>query len=160
MTEIITKYSDTVFKLAFVYVKNRSTAEDISQNVFIKYMESADKCFESDEHLKAWLLRVTINECKKNFRSLWTRKTDLYSTDELSMLVNTPVQTECYEPLLEALMKLPKKYNLVIHLYYYEELSIKEISSMLHRKENTVMSDIHRARGLIKEYLEDRNYDR
>lgn len=153
--DVIQLHSDMVLRLAFSYVKGQASAEDITQNVFVKYM-TEDKIFESQEHVKAWLLKVTINECKRHFRYFWNSHRVSSTTEEMEAFSQgiSWENTE-YEMVAEAIMKLPKKYSLQIHLYYYEELSIKEIAKLLNRKENTIMSDLHRARKLLRESLEE-----
>lgn len=145
----INEYGDTVFKIALSHVKDYATAEDISQNVFIKYM-LGKTMYNDENHKKAWLIRVTINDCKKHFRSFWNK-----NRAELS---DVAVETnDLNEEVFCAVMSLPIKYRIGIHLYYYEELSIKEISKILKRKENTIMSDLHRARKILRKKLGD-NY--
>jgi RNA polymerase sigma-70 factor (ECF subfamily) len=143
---VITQYSNTIFKIAISYTSNKSTSEDILQDVLIKYMTSPTD-FHDEEHKKAWLIRVTINECKKFYRSLWNiRKVPL----EDIYPFNDPEK----HPVFYAVMDLPTKYRIVIHLYYYEDMSVKEISTALRMKENTVRSLLFRARKLLKNILE------
>ncbi len=158
VVSIINEYSNMVMKLAYVYTKERATAEDITQEVFIKYMQEG-KSFLSSEHVKAWLIRVTINECKKHIRSFWKSRTDLYGFEEMDRFKELEtIGEQSNEVLMNAILKLPSRYNIEIHLYYYEDMSVKEIAAMLNKNENTIMSDIHRARKLIKKYLEDKRY--
>ncbi len=144
--ETIERYSDTIFKVALSYTKDKATAEDILQDVLIKYMTDNTE-FHEEEHKKAWLLRVTINECKKFFRSIWNvRKIpleDIYTFEKPER-----------HAVFFAVMELPIKYRIVIHLFYYEEMSIKEISNILKMNENTIMSRLHRGRKILKEVLE------
>jgi len=148
-TEILTvieQYSDTLYKIALSYTRCPATAEDILQDTFLKYMQTPLK-FENEEHKKAWLIHVAINECKKFHRLFWNSRRipleDIYSFE-------LPEHHEIFY----SVMKLPKKYRIVIHLYYYEELSVKEISTILNQKENTVLSWLHRARKILKEDME------
>ena len=150
LKNVIETYSDMILKLTLSYVRDYDTAEDITQTVFVKYMVE-EKVFTSEEHQKAWLLRVAINECKKHFRSYWYAKRSEFPSEEYLTVKNE----EGHPEVLEAIYGLPMKYREVIHLYYYEELSVKEISSILGRKENTIMSDLHRARKLLKRALEE-----
>ena len=143
---VIERYSDTLYIIALSYTRCQATAEDIIQDTFLKYMQCPLK-FENEEHIKAWLIRVVINECKKFYRLFWNSRRipleDIYSFE-------LPEHHEIFY----SVMNLPKKYRLAIHLYYYEELSVKEISKILNQKENTVISWLHRARKLLKEDLE------
>jgi RNA polymerase sigma-70 factor (ECF subfamily) len=136
-----------VFKIALSYTGSKTVAEDILQDVYIKYMTASIE-FHNEEHRKAWMIRVTINECKKYFRSGWYRRKvqleDVYSFED-------PEKHEIFY----AVMELPSKYRVIIHLYYYEEFSVKEISRLTKMNENTVTSRLYRGRKLLKEMLED-----
>lgn len=142
ITKVIEQYSNTLFKIAYSYTKSKTISEDILQDVFLKYLQT-NKPFTDEEHLKAWLIRVSINECKKYFRSFWQSKRvpldDIYSLE-------LPEDHDVFF----AVMDLPTKYRTVIHLFYYENYSIKEISTLLNKKQNTVLSLLHRARKLLK----------
>ncbi len=146
IVETINQYSNSLFKVALSYTQDKATAEDVVQDVLIKYITEA-KEFTSEEHKKAWLLRVTINECKKLFRSKWsTRKVtleDIYTFEE-------PDKHEVFY----AVMDLPVNYRVVIHLYYYENMAVRDIGNILKLNENTVTSRLHRGRKLLKKVLE------
>jgi len=142
----VEQFSNTIYKIAFSYTKSKEVSEDVMQNVFVRYMTS-DKTFEDMEHKKAWLIKVTINECKKYFRRLTSQ-----FKKESKVLLND-WSNEQYN-IYDSIMELPQKYRVVVHLYYYEEFSIKEISVLLKLKENTVMSLLHRARQRLKKVLE------
>lgn len=139
----IKKYTNTISKIAYSYTKSKETAEDITQNVFLKYMIS-EHTFHDDEHKKAWLIRVTINECKKHFRWLSYQPKSYPKTPE----------PEEYHDVYSAVMDLPQNYRMVIHLHYYEGLSVKEMSSILEKNENTILSHLHRARKKLKKIME------
>ncbi len=142
----IEEYSNTIYKIAFSYTKDKSISEDILQDVLIKYMTDSTFFYE-EEYKKAWLIRVTINECKKFFRSIWNSKRipleDIY-----------PFHDPEKHDVFYAVMNLPKKYRIIVHLYYYEGLSIKEISSALDMNENTIMSLLYRGRKILKNIME------
>lgn len=142
---IVEKYFDTVYRLALSQTQDSHRADDVLQDVFIKYINS-DKEFESEEHIKAWLIRVTINCCKSTFTNSWVKKT-VPLTDDITFEI--PEQEDIYY----AVAKLPKKYRAVIHLFYFEELNIKEISQYLKVKESTIKSQLHRGREMLKEIL-------
>ena len=143
---VIEQYSDTLYKIALSYTRCPATAEDILQDTFLKYMQCQIE-FENEEHTKAWLIRVVINESKKFYRLFWNSKRipleDIYSFE-------IPERHDIFY----AVMNLPKKYRIAIHLFYYEELSVKEISEVLKQKENTVLSWLHRARKMLKRDME------
>lgn len=143
--DVLGKYSDLVYKIALSQTKNLANAEDIFQEVFLRYVQS-DTEFESEEHRKAWLIRVSVNCCKKLWNSAWFRHT--VPLDESLQFSNREKSDVFY-----AVSELPPKYRIVIHLYYYEDLSVREISAALHRKESTVTSQLSRARDLLREKL-------
>lgn len=144
--DIAERYIDTVYRLALARVKSPEYAEDITQEVFLKLMQ-AKKNFESEEHLKAWLLRVTINCTKDLFLSSWFRKTEGF--DE-SIDKHMSFEHEEKSDLYYALMKLPQKYRTVIHLHYYEGYSVREIAKIMKSTEGTVKSQLHRGREMLK----------
>ncbi len=146
---MVEKYFDTVYRLALARTQETHRADDIVQDVFLKYINT-DKIFESEEHIKAWLIRVTINCTKSLFTSSWHKKT-VPLTDELTFEI--PEQEDIYF----AVAKLPQKYRTVIHLFYYEDLSVKQISKYLNMKETTVKSQLHRGREMLKTILEGRS---
>lgn len=148
--EIIRKYIDMVYRLALSRMKDKSMADDVVQEVFLRYISSQRK-FESDEHIKAWLIRVTINCSNSVFESSWFKKTAPLS-DEL--VFDTPEKGEVYYAVLE----LPKKYRTVIHLFYYEDMSVAEIAECLGEKITTVKSQLHRGREMLREKLEEGGY--
>ncbi|MBQ7975171.1 MAG: sigma-70 family RNA polymerase sigma factor [Clostridia bacterium] len=137
-----------IYKLAISQARDVHLAEDVTSNVFLKYMESK-KVFESEEHIKAWLLRVTINEARSVFSSSWFKKT--VPLDETLEAAGIPEEeSEVYL----AVMRLPEKYRTVIHLFYYEDFSVLEIANILNTKESTVKSQLLRGRNLLKNALE------
>lgn len=146
ISDSLKRYSDMVYKIALSYTGNKTVAEDILQDVFIKYMTASTE-FTGEEHKKAWMIRVTVNEGKRYYRSVWNKRkiplVDIYTFED-------PEKHEIFY----AVMELPNKYRVMIHLYYYEELSVKEISKLLKMKENTVTSRLYRGRKLLKEMLE------
>lgn len=148
--EIVEKYFDMVYRLALARTKDKSAADDVCQDVFLKYINS-DKEFESEEHIKAWLLKVTVNCSKSIFTNSWFKKTVPLS-EELTF--NSPEVND----LFTQVQKLPKKYATVIHLFYYEDLTIAQIAKMFKMNESTVKSHLFRARKELKELLGER-YD-
>lgn len=149
ITEIYDKYSKAVYRMAFAYCKNKADAEDIMQEVFIRRF-SADIEFEDETKEKSWLMKVTVNKCRDMFRSL-RYKYSLTSVplDEANLVYETPEESEVYH----AVMSLPAKYRTVIHLYYYEEYSVKEISSIIGDRESAIQTQLFRARKKLKEIL-------
>lgn len=145
------KYANMVYRIAFSRTKNKYDADDILQEVFMKYIKY-NLDYTSEEHKKAWLIKTTINTSKTLLTSAWFRKTTsmpdhLYTTME--------EKSEVYY----AVLKLPAKYRTVIHLFYYEGLSIAEIGSLLETKETTIKSQLHRARKQLQGILKGEGFD-
>lgn len=143
------KYMDTVFRLAFNYLKSQSEADDVTQEVLIKLYRTG-KEFENEEHIKHWLIRVTINECKKMFLSPWKRIEPI--EDYASTLSFTSPE---HSELFYAVVDLPKKYRVPIFLYYYEDYSCEEISSFLGIANATVRTRLRRGRELLKTKIQE-----
>ena len=146
----IRKYSETVYRLAYSKTGNRCDADEIYQEVFLRYIKRNPK-FKDSEHEKAWILRVTVNVCKKYFNSPWCRRTEAL-TDDIEF-----VQSEHID-LPRELTALPPIYREVIHLFYYEELSIKEIASLTGRRESTVRTQLTRAREKVRGSMKEEDY--
>lgn len=143
LEETIEKYSNMVYRLAMARTRNIENSEDVYQEVFLRLARKMPE-FESEEHKKAWLIRVTINCSKTILNSSFDRhKAEL---DE-NLKFETPERHDIYY----AVLKLPKKYRTVIHLYYYEDYSIKEISKTLKINENTIKSRLSRARKQLEQ---------
>lgn len=140
-------HMDAVFRLAFSYLKNRADADDVTQIALLRLYET-NKVFESDTHVKHWLLRVTINECKQRWRSSWSR-TECFE-DYVNELV---FEEQRYSDLFQAIMALDKKYRTVIVLYYYEGYAVAEIATLLGIPQGTVGTRLRRAREQLKRYL-------
>ena len=143
LEQTIEKYSNMVYRLAMARTRNIETSEDVYQEVFLRLARKMPE-FESEEHKKAWLIRVTIN-CSKSIlnSSFMKHRADL---DE-NLSFETPERHDIYY----AVLNLPIKYRTVIHLYYYENYSIKEISKILKLNENTVKTRLSRARQKLEE---------
>lgn len=144
---ILQEHGDMVYKVAFSQTKNHYNAEEVFQEVFLRLVKKSPKV-KSKEHLKAWLIRVTINCSKNIFLSLhFKNKAELKENIE-----DTSWEQEKSD-IYYAIMELPKKYSVVIHLYYYEGYSIKEIGEILNKKEATVKTALHRGRKLLQNKL-------
>ena len=150
-TQCAVQHMDTVFRVAFSYMKNRSDADDITQNVFIKLYNSNTE-FESTAHIKYWLIRVTVNECKKAFLSPWRNSLPL--EDYAASLT---FETKEHSELFYAVMALPKKYRVAVFLYYYEDYSTEDISKLLGIPKATVFTHLKRGREKLKITLSEVN---
>jgi len=144
---IVETHIDTVFRVAYNYLGNKEDAEDVTQNVFLKLLK-VKKPFSDDAHIKYWLIRVTINECKSLFRYKWRKDIPL-SQARTSFQFDDPEQNDLHH----AVMELPKKYRIPIYLYYYEGYSTQEIGEILNISKNTVCTQLKRGREKIKQSL-------
>ncbi len=155
--EYYLKYKDTIYKLACTYCKDIGQAEDVFQEVFYKYMMHNPR-FRDETHEKAWFIRTTINACKDVLKSKWVRTiVPLEDRDAPLEKRNTADnEAEQYEALKDAVFSLPERYRLPIHLYYYEEYSVREIGQILHRKESAVQTQLSRGRAMIRRKLEEK----
>ncbi len=141
-------YADTVKRICILHLKNVSDTEDIFQEVFLKYAMS-DIVFENEEHEKAWLIRVTFNQCKDLMKSFFRRKTVPLD----SVIPPADRFEEDHSDVLEAVLQLPQKYRNVVYLHYFEGYSAVEISKMLNRNVNTIYTLLSRAKEKLKNRL-------
>lgn len=148
--EAFQKYGDRVFSAAFSICRNRADADDVVQDTLIRYY-SLEKDYESELHLKAWLLRVAINRAKDITSAFWRKnKVDWEDCmDELAF--EEPEDSR----LFEAVMRLPEKYRTVIHLFYHEDYAVEEIAGILRRPAGTVKSQLNRGKKLLKNMLRE-----
>lgn len=141
-------YADTVRRICMVHLKNESDTEDIFQTVFLKYvLRSA--AFESAEHEKAWLIRITINACKDLLKSVFRSRT----TSIDAVLEQAAVDKAEHREALCAVLSLPPKYRDTVYLHYYEGYSAVEIGRLLGKNANTVYTLLSRARILLRQEL-------
>ena len=154
--QVMEFYMPMVYRIAFARVGNREDAEDITQNVFLRYYK-ANCGFDSEEHRKAWLIRCAVNSSNTFAGSAWFRHR---ASDE--GMENMSAETEDFtegtdrkSAVMQAVMRLPDKYRLVIHLFYFEDMSVADISKMTKIRENTVRSQLSRAREMLKPMLKE-----
>lgn len=147
---LVTLYLDCIYRVALSACKNYMDAEDVVQNTFMKLLEK-EECFVNDEQAKYWLIRVAMNECKSLWRTSWKRKV-------------TSMEDMAYEPafvmpersnLYYAVRELPIKYRQVVHLYYFEDYSVREIAGIMKLSETAVQNRLLRARQKLKEKLKE-----
>lgn len=138
-----------IYRLVRTYMKNSFDTDDIVQNVYLKLHKKIED-FNDDDHIKRWLIRVAINECKNYFLSNWMRK--IVPLDE-TLVDETSFETE--DKVWLAVMDLPQKYRVVIYLFYYEEYSTAEIAEILKAQEATVRKQLQRARERLKATLKE-----
>lgn len=150
MDEIISRYADMVYRIALNNVKTRHDAEDVFQEVFLRCVKFLRKNenFKNEDHVKAWLIRVTINCCKKFWSSGWRRHV-VFGERGAEELFELPEENGIHE----ALTALPPKYRNVLHLFYFEDMAVKDIAGVLQEKEPTVRMQLTRGRAMLKEML-------
>ncbi|HEX3026729.1 MAG TPA: sigma-70 family RNA polymerase sigma factor [Clostridia bacterium] len=140
------KHSDMVRRICFMYLRNHTDVEDVFQEVFLKLLQS-EIAFENDEHIKAWLCRVTINKCKDVCKSFF--KKNICSIEDMELSFEDKKEND----VMAAVLSLPSKYKDVIYLFYYEEYTVPQMAKLLHQKENSIYSNLHRARKLLRQKL-------
>lgn len=152
ITNALNAHSDMVRRICFLYLKNYSDVDDVFQEVFLSLLKNRDK-LENAEHEKAWIIKVTINKCKDLLKSYWYR--NVGSLDDIDL----PFETKEQHELMQVVLSIPPKYKEVIYLYYYQDYSVPEIANMLKKNENTIYSQLNRARNLIKEKIGGTEYE-
>lgn len=148
--EIIKKYSNMVYRLAFSMMKNKPDADDVYQEVFLRFLKRKP-VFDNEEHEKAWFIRVTINCAKTSLKSFWHTKVEELDEAFESQAIET-------DDLSFALKKLSKKDSAVIHLFYYEDMTTSQITEVMNLSESNVRMLLTRARRKLKEILEKEQY--
>ena len=149
LAAIAEKYMDTIYRVAYSWTRNSHDANDVTQDVLIQLYKTTRE-FESDSHMKNWLIRVTVNQCKMLFRSPWSKMEDIGEyADTLGF------EEESHLDLFQAVMNLDKKYRVPILLFYYENYSTTEIASILGIPEKTVSTRLFRAKAKLKNYLKE-----
>ena len=148
--ELVEMYKDNIYAAAFNICKSAADAEDVVQDTFLQYYMTK-KEFDDEKHIRYWLLRVAINKAK-NIQSSFRRKKEMSLEDYVETLTfETPESRELFEEVL----KLPEKYRVVIHLFYYEDYSVKEIAKILRVTESSVKVRLSRGRAKLKDALKE-----
>lgn len=148
--ELAALYQDNLFAVAFNICQNAQDAEDVIQDTFVQYY-TTKKEYENEQHIRAWLIRVAVNKAKNVTRAFW-RRNRVSIEDYMETLV---FETPESENLFETVMKLPEKYRIVIHLYYYEDYSVNEIADILKLSESNVKTRLSRGRAMLKNVLKE-----
>ena len=149
---VLDTYSDSVIRLCYTYVRNPHDAEDIAEDTFCELIRTCPE-FESTDHERAWLLRVAVNKCKNHLKSARVRLSEPLTDDMSGDTVPPPGEGG---DVMEAVLELPEKYRVVIHLYYYQGLSIREIARIRRTTSATIGTQLARGRSLLKKKLEVR----
>ena len=138
-------HRDMVYRIALNFFRNIQDAEDAAQEVMLK-LYLREEPFSSREHARNWLIRVTLNHCRSVWRSPWRQRV---SPEELTAAI--PFSSPEDSALFQTVMELPEKHRTVLYLFYYEELSVREIAEALKLSETAVTSRLSRARKALKE---------
>lgn len=147
LNRVMEAYADMVRRICFVHLKSRHDTEDVFQEVYLKYL-LYDGSFESEEHEKAWFVRVAVNACTDWLRRLTRRK-----WVPLDAIAEEEALDAGEGEVLEVVLKLPEKYRNVIYLHYYEGYSAVEIAGILGKKVNTIYTWLSRAKEMLREKL-------
>lgn len=150
--ELVDIYAGVIYRIAYSRLQNVPDAEDITQEVLLKYIKS-DKSFNDEDHRRMWIIRVTVNAVNSLMSSSWRRRfVPLEEADAVSY-----TEPEQYG-VREAMKRLPEKYRIPIHLYYFENMTINQIAAALNRKEGTVKSLLSRGRNKLRALLEEEDH--
>jgi RNA polymerase sigma factor (sigma-70 family) len=147
---LVKQYQENLYLASFSICRNQQDAEDVVQDTFLNYLHTA-KDFESEEHIKAWLIRVAVNKSKNILTTFWHRKKETLEDYMSSISFQEPEDPA----LTETVLALPKSYRIVIHLYYYEDYSVSEISKILSISESAVKNRLLRGRKMLKAELKE-----
>ena len=153
ISRLISQYGNSILRMCYMYLKDYHLAEDVTQDTFLQVYEKYET-FENRSSEKTWITRIAINQCKNYMRTLWFKRVSIDTVPEIS-------ENDNYDRILDKnsitleIMKLPQKYKEVILLYYYQELSVKEIAFILNQKETTILQRLKRAREHLKPRLQE-----
>lgn len=156
LSAIIDRYGQMILRTAYLYLKDRQRAEDVSQEVLLRLFRD-NRTFDSDEHQKAFILRVTINLCKDQLKSFWNKRIVLDDTKEpkpVGDVADVVAKEESRRAIYNAVLALPEAFKDVVLLYYYEGYNTREISETLGIPDATVRSRLKRARERLTNLLE------
>lgn len=159
LARIYNLYFDTVYKVCFLYMKNHSDAQDMTQETFCKLIHKPF-CYESDEKTKAWLIVCASNLCKNHLKKWWVKNKLSYddSIFQLELQADNPRDYEAKRNLYQLVMNMENKYTIPTYLYYYEGYKTSEIADMLHEKTSTIQTRLAKARDLLRMELEKGDY--
>lgn len=145
--DVIDRYGPAVYRLAFAQMRNKADAEDVFQEVFLRFVSKSPE-FEGSEHEKAWFLRVTLNCCRDQWRAPWRRL-------NVPLSETLPFEDKEEWCLHRELLRLPKKYRAPLHLFYWEDLSTAEIAGILSCSPAAVRQRLSRGRAMLKKLIDE-----
>lgn len=148
--ELAALYQNNLYAAAFNICRNTQDAEDVVQDTFVQYYTTKRE-FESEQHIRAWLIRVAVNKAKNVTRTFWRRNKVSIEDYMETLTFETPEAGN----LFETVMRLPEKYRIVIHLYYYEDYAVNEIADILKLSVSNVKIRLSRGRSMLKEALKE-----
>lgn len=147
---IVKEYADVVYRVAISYTKSYHDACDVVQSTFVKLLTKKVE-FEDEEHIRRWLIKVAVNECRSLWSSFWRKNVSFFEEIEEEPEFTSEDRNELYE----AIKALPQRLSIVVHLFYYEGYSSKEIAKLLYVNEATVRTRLTRARKILKQQLKE-----
>lgn len=156
LDKAVDMYSDMILRIAMSYTKNMDDAHDIYQETFLRLVKYRDT-IDSEEHLKAWLIRVTTNCAKSFLTSAWNKNTQ--GMDDNLMTEEPVYEREEQSVLYEEILKLPEKYKTPLYMFYYEGYPINKIAEILEKNENSVKTLLSRGRDKLKKALAREGYN-
>jgi len=144
--QVVNKYARTVYRLAYSHLGSKEDAEDVMQDVFMTFIRKKP-VFNSEEHEKAWFLKVTVNKTRSLANAAWRKRRGEMAPDIPSQ------DTDPAPDVLAAVLRLPPKYRTVVELFYYEDLPIRQICAVTGASENAVKTQLSRARDMLRDIL-------
>lgn len=147
-TQLMEQNMQSMYKTAWVYLKNDTDIADAIQDTILACFEKIDS-LRNPKYFKTWLVRILINKCNDILRKR-TCYMEIETIQEEGQLDSQFERCE-WKDLLNC---LEEKYSIVILMFYYDELSVKEIAKALGIKNNTVLTRLRRARLLLKKEFE------
>ncbi|GFH43487.1 DNA-directed RNA polymerase sigma-70 factor [Lactococcus hodotermopsidis] len=158
LDKVVEEYADMVYRIAFVRMKNKNEADDIFQEVFLRLVKHHERIKDAT-HLKAWLIRVTINCCKKQYDLAWHKKRVTMAETQFEIELGNAQEVifladDVNETLMTMILNLSDDHKTVLLLFYFERYSIREISRLIEQSESTVKTRLSRARKALKKKME------
>ena len=150
-TRMVDQYQVALKRMCYLYLRDRTAAEDAVQETFLKAYKHMDT-FRSQSKERTWLMSIAINTCRDMNRSAWLRHTDRRIIPE-DMVIPVPAQDEDALALAEAIRRLPGKHRDAILLYYYQDMTIQEVAEALHAAPSTILKRLNQARDKLRELM-------